>query len=57
MRFAESRGMLSFAVFFILWYVPIVNSLFWNFIFILSKLVGVPLQLAASGYDQFLFWR
>jgi Zn-dependent protease len=57
MRLAETRGMLAFAVFFILWYVPIVNSLFWNLIFFLSKWVGVPLQLAGIGYSQFLFWR
>jgi Zn-dependent protease len=57
MKFAETRGMLSFAVFFLLWYVPFVNSLFWNFIFFLSKLAGVPLNLASVGYSQFLFWR
>ena len=56
-RLAETRGMLSWAVFILLWYVPLVNSLFWGLIFFLSRLVGVPLQLAGLGFDQFQFWR
>lgn len=57
MRLAETRGMLSFGVFFVLWYVPFVSSLFWNFIFFLSQLAGIPLQLAGLGLNQFMFWK
>ena len=56
-RFSETRGMLSWAVFLILWYVPFINSLFWGFIFFLARLAGVPLQLAGLGLNQFMFWR
>ena len=56
LKFAETRGVLVWIVFLVLWYVPIVNSLFWNLIFFLSKLAGVPLQLAGIGYSQFRFW-
>ena len=56
-KFAETRGMLSWAVFLILWYVPLINSLFWGLIFFLARLAGVPLQLAGMGLNQFMFWR
>ena len=56
-KLAETRGMLSWAVFFLLWYVPFISSLFWNFIFFLANLAGIPLQLAGLGLNQFMFWR
>jgi len=56
-KLAETRGMLSFAVFFLLWYVPFISSIFWNSIFFLSTLAGIPLQLAGLGLNQFMFWR
>ena len=56
-KLAETRGMLSFAVFFLLWYVPFISSMFWNFIFFLARLAGIPLQLAGLGLNQFMFWR
>ena len=56
-KLAETRGMLSFAVFFLLWYVPFISSMFWNFIFLLARLAGIPLQLAGLGLNQFMFWR
>ena len=56
-KLAETRGMLSFAVFFLLWYVPFIGSMFWNFIFLLARLAGIPLQLAGLGLSQFMFWR
>jgi Zn-dependent protease len=56
-KFAETRGMLSVGVFLVLWYVPFINSLFWSFIFFLSQLAGIPLQLAGLGLNEFMFWR
>ena len=56
-KLAKTRGMLSFAVFFLLWYVPFISSMFWNFIFFLARLAGIPLQLAGLGLNQFMFWR
>lgn len=57
MRLAETRGLLSFAVFFVLWYVPFVNNVFWGLVGLLARLVDVPLQLAVMGLNQFMFWR
>jgi len=56
-KLAETRGMLSWAVFFLLWYVPFIGSMFWNFIFFLTNLAGIPLQLAGLGLNQFMFWK
>jgi Zn-dependent protease len=53
---AQTRGMLSWAVFLVLWYIPFVNTLFWSFVSLLAQLAGVPLQLAALGLREFRFW-
>jgi Zn-dependent protease len=52
----QTRGMLSFAIFFVLWYVPFLNDAFWSLVFSVSQLVGVPLQLAQLGFSGFQFW-
>lgn len=57
MQIAPIRGVMVWIVFLALWYVPFVNDLFWGLIFFLANLLGIPLQLAVLGYDQFLFWR
>ena len=36
--------------------VPGFSQAFWAFVGLLSSAVGIPLQLAAVGYDQFRFW-
>jgi Zn-dependent protease len=54
---AQTRGMLPFVVFFLLWYVPAVNSAFWSAVLSLTHLVGVPLQLAQLGLSSFMFWQ
>ena len=56
MKANEMRGMVSWGVFLVLWYVPFVSSMFWNLIFFLSRLAGIPLQLAGLGLSQFKFW-
>jgi len=57
MQFAQFRGAFIWIVFLVLWYVPFINKLFWGLIFFISQIMGVPLTLAATGFDQFLFWR
>jgi Zn-dependent protease len=57
MRIIPVRGAMIWIVFLVLWYVPIVNNMFWGFIFFLARIIGVPLNLAITGLDQFLFWR
>jgi len=52
----QTRGMLSFAVFFLLWFVPFIYDAFWRLIYFLAGLAGVPLQLALSGLARFQFW-
>lgn len=39
------------------WYLPWVSSFFWQGVGLLSDLLGVPLQLAIAGQNDFLFWR
>jgi Zn-dependent protease len=57
MSVAQARGMLPFVVFFLLWYVPVVNDAFWRLVLSLAHLVGVPLQLAQLGFSSFQFWN
>jgi len=57
MKFEQTRGAFIWIVFLLLWFVPIVYNAFWNLIFFISRTLGVPLQLAAMGLNQFLFWR
>ena len=56
-RIAPIRGAMIWIVFLLLWYVPIINRMFWNFTLFLSRLIGVPQALALNGMNQFLFWR
>jgi Zn-dependent protease len=57
LRLAAVRGTLGLLVIVVMWWVPFVRDLFWNLVFVLSLVVGVPLQLAGLGLDQFMFWR
>lgn len=57
MQFEQTRGAFIWIVFLVLWFVPIVADLFWGMIFFISRVLGVPLQLAGLGYDLFQFWR
>ena len=55
-RLMQTRGMLSFAVFFLLWYVPFINDAFWGLVISIANLAGVPLQLVQLGLRGFQFW-
>lgn len=57
MKFEQTRGAFIWIVFLVLWFVPIVSNMFWGLIFFISRLLGVPLELAAMGLNQFQFWR
>jgi Zn-dependent protease len=52
----QTRGMLSFAVFFLLWYVPFLNDAFWGLVISIANLAGVPFQLVQLGLSGFQFW-
>jgi Zn-dependent protease len=55
-RLLQTRGMLSFAVFFLLWYIPFFYYTFRGLVIFLAGLVGVPLELAQLGFSSFRFW-
>ena len=56
MQFEQTRGMFIWIVFLLLWFVPIVGDMFWGLIFFISRILGIPLELAAMGFDLFRFW-
>ena len=56
-KFEQTRGVFIWIVFLVLWFVPIVSNMFWGLIFFISKILGVPLELASMGLSQFMFWR
>jgi Zn-dependent protease len=55
-KLAQTQGMLSWVVLILLWQVPFIGNMFWGLIGFLARLVGIPLQLAGMGMDQFMFW-
>jgi Zn-dependent protease len=57
MRFEQFRGGFIWIVFLLLWFVPFINNMFWGLIFFISRVLGIPLDLASMGLSQFLFWR
>jgi Zn-dependent protease len=38
-------------------YVPFVGGLFWGLVDFISRLIGIPVELAGLGLSQFQFWR
>jgi Zn-dependent protease len=50
-------NIIMMVVFVALWYVPFVNTLFWNVIFQISEWLHIPVLLAILGLNQFQFWR
>jgi Zn-dependent protease len=57
LRIAQASSVIMLAVFAILWYVPFVNNLLWTTVYWISSRLQIPLQVAISGLNQFLFWR
>ncbi|MGC5247478.1 site-2 protease family protein [Gordonia sp. DT219] len=47
----------GFLIIFALLFIPQLNQLFFDFIFWLFELSGVPSGLAGWGWNTFLFWR
>ncbi len=56
-RIDQFGGILVMLVFFVLWYVPAVNTFFWQIIFQISSWLHVPILLAIQGLKEFQFWR
>ena len=53
MQFEQTRGMFIWIVFLLLWFVPIVGDMFWGLIFFISRVFGIPLDVAIFGSQQF----
>ncbi len=56
-RIAQAGNVIMLLVFFLLWYVPFVNNIFWSVVGWISVRLQIPLQLANLGLSQFQFWR
>ena len=56
-RVDQASNIIMLAVFFLLWYVPVVNNFFWSVVGWISVQLGIPLSLAVTGLNQFQFWR
>lgn len=46
-----------FVVLLAFWYLPAVSGAFWGAVGFISRLIGIPLNLAILGQSLFLFWR
>jgi Zn-dependent protease len=53
----QYSNVIMLVMFALLWYVPIVNNLFWTVIFQISAWLHIPVFLAIMGLNQFQFWR
>ena len=56
-RVDQASNIIMLAVFFLLWYVPVVNNFFWSVVGWIAIQLGIPLSLAVTGLNQFQFWR
>jgi len=53
---AQVSGLIPWAVFFLLWYVPEVYETFWRTVVGLTDALNVPLLLVEQGLRDFRFW-
>lgn len=56
-RIDQASAIIMLVVFFLLWYVPFVNNIFWTAVSWIAVQFQIPLQLANLGLSQFHFWR
>ena len=56
-RVDQASNIIMLAVFFLLWYVPVVYNFFWSVVGWISVRLQIPLNLAMIGLNQFQFWR
>ncbi len=54
---SQSGTIIMLVVFFVLWYVPVVNTFFWSVVGYISTWLQIPVQLALQGLTLFQFWR
>ena len=56
-RVDQASNIIMLAVFFLLWYVPVVNAFFWSVVEWIAFHLQIPLGLASQGLSQFQLWR
>ena len=56
-RIDQYGAIITLVVFAVLWYVPMVNDLFWKVVNWISTELHIPLLLASQGYNLFQFWH
>ena len=56
-RIDQASNIIMLVVFFLLWYVQVVNNIFWSVVEWIAVQLGIPLSLAVMGLTQFQFWR
>jgi len=56
-RIDQFSALITLAVFAALWYIPLVNDLFWKVVLWISTEFRIPALLALQGLNQFQFWR
>jgi len=49
--------LIMLGVFAVLWYVPFMNTAFWNVVFWAGKALQLPFDLVLKGYSLFKFWQ
>jgi Zn-dependent protease len=54
---ARYSVIITLLIFALLWYVPFINSLFWETIMALGSALRLPFNLVLAGYEQFRFWE
>ncbi len=57
MKISRAGIFITLGVFFLLWYVPFINNIFWDIVGYLGNLLHLPYALVFLGYDQFQFWK
>jgi len=56
-EFSRAYGGMIFLFFLVvMWNSPVLSGMFWMASLLLTKMVGVPPNLPARGYDLFQFW-
>jgi Zn-dependent protease len=56
-RIDQASNIIMLVVFFLLWYVQVVNNIFLIVVELIAVQLGIPLSLAVMGLTQFQFWR
>jgi Zn-dependent protease len=57
MKISRLGIFITLGVFFLLWYVPFINNIFWDIVGYLGNLLHLPYALVFQGFSEFRFWK